>query len=158
MAVLRPKTRMVKHDEVPRRWHLVDAQGQVLGRLAVRVACLLRGKHKPVFTPHVDGGDGVVVINAAKVRVTGKKLKEKVYRRYSGYPSGLKEESLESLLARRPTEVIRRAVVGMLPDGPLGRRLVKRLRIYPGCEHPHAAQLKGAVASVPKAMGDGRRA
>ncbi len=132
---------MATHDQVPRRWHLIDAEGQILGRLAVRVAHLLRGKHKPIFTPHVDCGDGVIVINAAKIRVTGDKLETKIYQRYSGYPGGLKKEPLGRLLQRRPTEVLRRAVVGMLPKNSLGRRTAKRLRVYPGSTHPHAAQL-----------------
>lgn len=140
--MLRTETPWVKHEEVPRKWHLINAEGQVLGRLAVQIAKLLRGKHKALFTPHVDCGDGVVVINAQKIRVTGNKLDTKIYRSYSGYPSGLKEESLGHLLARRPTEALRKAVVGMLPHNPLGRRLLTRhLRIYPGSEHPHQAQL-----------------
>ena len=136
------KTFQLKPSEVTRKWHLVDAQGQVLGRLATQVAILLRGKHKPTFTPHVDCGDGVVVINAQKIRVTGTKLKTKIYQRYSGYPSGLKKEPLERLLARRPTEVIRHAVVGMLPGGPLGRQVARHLRIYAGPKHPHEPQVK----------------
>ncbi|MCM8811790.1 MAG: 50S ribosomal protein L13 [Candidatus Omnitrophica bacterium] len=139
--MMNPKTFTVKHDDVPRQWHLIDAEGQVLGRLAVRVAGLLRGKHKPVFTPFVDCGDNVVVINAGKIRVTGNKLTTKVYTRYSGYPSGLKKESLGHLLNRQPTEALHRAVVGMLPKNPLGRRLAKRLRVYAGPEHRQAAQL-----------------
>ena len=133
---------MAKHEEVPRQWRLVDAQGQILGRLAVQVSGFLRGKHKPVFTPHVDCGDGVIVVNAEKIRVTGNKLETKLYQRFSGYPSGLKKEPLQSLLNRRPAEVIRHAVVGMLPKNPLGRRLAKRLRIYAGPTHPHAAQFR----------------
>lgn len=140
--MLRPRTYVAKASELSRQWHLIDAEGQVLGRLAVRVATLLRGKHKPVYTPHVDCGDGVVVVNASKIRVTGTKLESKVYQRYSGYPSGLKKEPLGRLLSRRPTEVIRHAVVGMLPSNPLGRQVARHLKIYPGATHPHAGQLK----------------
>lgn len=146
-AILRPKTHMAKHAEIPRRWHLIDAEDKILGRLAAQAAHLLRGKHKPVFTPHVDCGDGVVVINAEKIRVTGNKLKTKQYQRYSGYPSGLKKEPLESLLRRRPAEVVRRAVAGMLPKNSLGRRVARRLRVYPGAEHRHKAQLAGTGSS-----------
>ena len=144
-AALRPKTYMVKHEEVPRQWHLVDAQGQILGRLAVQVSGLLRGKHKPIFTPHVDCGDSVIVVNAEKIRVTGNKLETKLYQRYSGYPGGLKKEPLQHLLSRRPTEVFRHAVAGMLPKNPLGRRLAKRLRIYAGPSHPHAGQFQSTA-------------
>ncbi len=137
-----PRTFVAKEAEILRKWHLVDAEGQILGRLATRVATLLRGKGKPSFTPHVDGGDAVVVVNAEKIRVTGNKLKDKIYQRYSGYPSGLKNEALGHLLARRPTEVLRRAVTGMVPHNPLGRGALRRLKIYAGPQHPHAAQLK----------------
>ncbi|MBI3318177.1 MAG: 50S ribosomal protein L13 [Candidatus Omnitrophica bacterium] len=141
---MRTKTFQIRVEEVSRQWHLVDAEGKILGRLATQVAVLLRGKQKPVFTPSVDCGDGVVVINAEKIRVTGTKLETKIYRRFSGYPSGLKEEPLGSLLSRRPTEAVRRAVIGMLPSNPLGRQVAKRLKVYAGAQHPHAAQLKGA--------------
>ena len=140
--MIRTRTYTAKQQEVTRRWHLLDAQDQVLGRLATQVAVLLRGKHKPIFTPHVDCGDAVVVINAEKIRVTGNKMNSKIYRRYSGYPSGLKEESLRHLLSRRPTEVIRRAVVGMLPKNPIGRQAVRHLWVYAGPTHPHLAQLQ----------------
>ena len=140
--MIRAETIVPKLNEIPRHWHLMDAQGQILGRLATRVALLLRGKHKPIFTPHMDCGDNVVVINAEKIQVTGTKMETKIYQRYSGYPSGLKKEPLQRLLARRPTEVVRRAVVGMLPNGPLGNRVVRRLYIYAGGQHPHGAQLK----------------
>ena len=135
---------MARHDQLPRRWHLVDAQGKILGRVATQVAHILRGKHKVIFTPHVDCGDGVVVINAEKIRLTGTKLDTKLYRSYSGYPGGLKQEPVRSLLNRRPTEVIRRAVVGMLPKNPMGRQAVRRLRVYKGTQHPHQAQLEGS--------------
>ncbi len=139
--MLKTSTYMVKHDDVPRSWHLVDAEGQVLGRLATKVAGFLRGKHKPVFTPHVDCGDGVIVINAEKVKVTGNKLDDKTYQSFSGYPGGLRREPLRRLLDRRPTEAVHRAVVGMLPKNPLGRRAAKRLRVYAGPSHPHDAQM-----------------
>ena len=140
--MIRTRTFTAKYDEVPRKWHLIDAEGQTLGRLAVQVAVLLRGKYKTIFTPHVDCGDSVVVVNAEKIRVTGNKLQAKVYQRYSGYPSGLKNETLGHLLVRRPTEAVRRAVVGMLPKGPLGRQVATRLKVYAGPDHPHMAQLK----------------
>lgn len=135
-----------KPNEIPRQWHLMDAEGQILGRLATRVAVLIRGKHKPIFTPHLDCGDNVVVVNADKIQVTGTKMDTKIYQRYSGYPGGLKKEPLERLLHRRPTEVIRRAVIGMLPNGPLGNRVAKHLHIYAGAEHPHGPQLKSGKA------------
>ena len=138
--MLKTSTYMVKHDDVPRSWHLVNAEGQILGRLATKVAGLLRGKQKTVFTPHVDCGDGVVVINAEKIKVTGAKLDTKTYQSYSGYPGGLSREPLRRLLDRRPTEAVHRAVVGMLPKNPLGRRAAKRLRVYAGPNHPHDAQ------------------
>ena len=115
--------------------------------MAARIAVLLRGKHKPLFTPHMDCGDEVVVVNAEKIRLTGTKLTTKVYRRYSGYPSGLKEETAGRLLSRRPTELLRRAVEGMLPSGPLGQRAARRLKVYAGPNHPHAAQLAGTNGS-----------
>ena len=136
------RTYTAKRGEVSRKWHVLDAEGQVLGRLAVRVAHLLRGKHKVIFTPHIDGGDGVVVINAEKIRLTGNKLDTKTYKRYSGYPGGLKEETARRLLDRRPTEVVHRAVIGMLPKNPMGRQVGRRLRVYAGPKHPHEAQLE----------------
>lgn len=142
--MLRARTVIPKPNEVSREWHLMNAEGQVLGRLASRAALLLRGKHKATFTPHMDCGDSVVVVNAEKILVTGNKLDQKIYRRYSGYPSGLKEESLRRLLNRRPAEVVRRAVAGMLPKGPLGNRLEKHLHVYAGPDHPHSPQLKKA--------------
>ena len=134
------KTLMVKKADVKRVWHLVDAKDKILGRVATLIASFLKGKHKTNITPHVDMGDAVVVINAEKIRVTGKKLTEKHYKRYSGYPGGLKEEPLESLLVRKPTEVIRHAVKGMLPKNKLGDRMLKRLKVYVGDKHPHQAQ------------------
>ncbi len=120
-----------------KRWYLVDAKGQILGRLGARVATIIRGKHNPRYTPHCDTGDFVVVINAQKIRVTGRKLKEKQYLNFSGYPGGLKKTSLEVMLQTKPIEVIRTAVRKMLPAGPLYRDMLKKLKIYPGQEHPH---------------------
>ena len=125
---------------VERKWHLIDADGQTLGRLATEIARLLRGKNKPQYTPHVDTGDFVVVVNAEKVVVTGKKAEQKVYYRHTGYPGGLKETSYEVMLERKPAEVLRRAVRGMMPKTRLGRQQLKKLKIYTGSEHPHAAQ------------------
>jgi len=134
------KTYMAKKEDIKRQWYLIDAKDRILGRLATKVAVLLRGKHKPIFTPHVDTGDGVIVINASKVKVTGRKLKQKVYRRYSGYPGGLREVYLETMLANKPTMVIRLAVKRMLPGGPLGRDTIKKLKVYADDKHPHTAQ------------------
>jgi large subunit ribosomal protein L13 len=134
------KTYNAKPGEIERRWYVVDADGQTLGRLATRIADTLRGKGKPQFTPHVDTGDFVVVVNAEKIAVTGKKLDEKIYYRHSGYPGGLKQRSLREQLERRPTEVIRTAVKGMLPKNKLAARQLTKLKVYAGPEHPHAAQ------------------
>jgi large subunit ribosomal protein L13 len=134
------KTYATKSADITRKWRVVDADGATLGRLATEVAVLLRGKHKPTFTPHLDTGDPVIVVNAAKVKVTGDKLVAKRYVRHSGYPGGLKSETLERLLARRPEEVVRRAVRGMLPQNRLGERMIRKLHVYAGGEHPHAAQ------------------
>jgi large subunit ribosomal protein L13 len=134
------KTYNAKPGEIERRWYVVDAEGQTLGRLATRIADTLRGKGKPQFTPHVDTGDFVVVVNAEKIAVTGKKLDEKIYYRHSGYPGGLKQRSLREQLERRPTEVIRTAVKGMLPKNKLAARQLTKLKVYAGPDHPHAAQ------------------
>ncbi len=134
------KTWSAKPGEIERRWYLVDAEGRTLGRLATRIADTLRGKGKPEFTPHVDTGDFVVVVNAAKIAVTGNKLDDKVYYRHSGYPGGLKKRTLRQELDRRPEEVLRRAVKGMLPRNRLARAQLKKLKIYAGPDHPHAAQ------------------
>ena len=134
------KTYNAKPGEIERAWYVVDAEGLTLGRLATRIADTLRGKKKPVYTPHVDTGDFVVVVNCDKVRVTGKKLTEKVYYRHSGYPGGLRERTLAEQLQRRPEEVIRLAVRGMLPKNRLGRKQLMKLKIYAGPEHPHQAQ------------------
>jgi large subunit ribosomal protein L13 len=134
------KSYMARPLEVERRWYVVDAEGQTLGRLATEIARILRGKNKPQYTPHVDTGDFVVVVNAEKVVVTGKKAEQKVYRRHSGYPGGLKETSYEQMMERRPTEILRRAVKGMMPKNRLARQQLRKLKIYAGPEHPHAAQ------------------
>jgi large subunit ribosomal protein L13 len=134
------KTYNAKPGEISRDWYLVDAEGQTLGRLATRLADLLRGKGKAQYTPHVDTGDFVVVVNAEKITVTGNKLDDKKYYRHSGYPGGLKERPLREQLARRPEEVIRKAVKGMLPRTRLGRRQLTKLKIYAGPAHPHEAQ------------------
>ena len=144
------KTFAVKTADIKREWRVVDADGATLGRLATRIATLLRGKHRATFSTHIDTGDPVIVLNAAKIKVTGRKLQAKQYVRHSGYPGGLRTESLERLLARRPEEVIRRAVRGMLPQNRLGEQMIRKLHVYAGAEHPHAAQrpteLKEATA------------
>lgn len=134
------KTYTPRPAEIEQRWWVVDAEGEILGRLATRVASVLRGKHKAQFSPHADVGDYVVVVNAARIAVTGNRLSQKMYYRHSGYPGGLHEESLEHLLARRPDRVIRLAVEGMLPHNRLGRRLAGKLKVYAGPDHPHGAQ------------------
>ncbi len=139
------KTYAVKASEIERQWWVVDAADQTLGRLATRIATLLEGKHKPIYSPHLDTGDHVVVVNAEKVRVTGNKLTQKRYYRHSNYPGGLKEEGLDALLARRPELVIERAVKGMLPQNRLGRAMFGKLRVYRGPDHPHQAQQPAAA-------------
>ena len=134
------KTYAVKASEIERSWWVVDATDQTLGRLATRVATLLEGKHKPTYSPHIDTGDHVVVLNAGRIRVTGDKLRQKSYFRHSGYPGGLREESLGALLERKPELVIERAVKGMLPQNRLGRAMFRKLKVYRGAEHPHQAQ------------------
>jgi large subunit ribosomal protein L13 len=134
------KSYMARPREVERNWYLIDAEGQTLGRLATEIARLLRGKNKPQYTPHVDTGDFVVVVNAEKAIVTGRKAEQKVYYRHSGYPGGLKETSYEVMLERKPTEILRRAVRGMMPKTRLGRQQLRKLKIYAGPEHPHEAQ------------------
>jgi large subunit ribosomal protein L13 len=134
------KTYNAKPGEVAREWYLVDANGQTLGRLATRIADTLRGKRKPEYTPHVDTGDFVVVVNAERIAVTGNKLDQKRYYRHSGYPGGLRSRTLREQLDRRPTEVLRTAVKGMLPKNRLARKQLTKLKIYAGPEHPHAAQ------------------
>ena len=134
------KSFIAKPAEIQRKWYVVDAEGKTLGRLASEVASVLRGKNKPIYTPHVDCGDYVIVINAEKIQVTGKKRKEKIYKRHTGYPGGLRETTFEQLQAKKPEEIIRHAVKGMLPDGKLGRAMFKKLKVYAGPEHAHAAQ------------------
>ena len=144
------KTYSEKSSEIHRERRVVDADGQTLGRLATRIATLLRGKHRVTFSTHIDTGDPVIVLNASKIKVTGRKLQAKQYVRHSGYPGGMRTESLERLLARRPEEVIRRAVRGMVPQNRLGEQMMRKLHVYAGAEHPHAAQrpteLKEATA------------
>jgi large subunit ribosomal protein L13 len=134
------RTFSAKKADVKSAWHVIDAEGQILGRLAVQAAVLLRGKHKPIFTPHVDTGDHVVVINAGKVRLTGDKLRQKMYRRHSGYPGGLKEVSAGTLIREQPERLVTLAIKGMLPKNKLGKQLATKLRVYSGAEHPHVAQ------------------
>jgi large subunit ribosomal protein L13 len=138
--VLNVKTIVTKPGSVKHEWYVVDAEGQTLGRFASRVAAILRGKHKPEFSPAVDVGDFVIVVNAEKIRVTGRKMDEKKYYRYSGYPGGLREMTLAEQLERHPDRVIKAAVKGMLPRNRLGRRMLKKLKVYSGPEHPHQAQ------------------
>jgi len=134
------RTYSPKASDIKREWYVVDATGQTLGRLATRIATILRGKHKPIYTPHMDCGDYVIVINADKIRVTGKKLDQKVYYRHSGYPGGLKSITLREQLRKHPTRVIQAAVRGMLPKNRLGRRMIKKLKVYASDSHPHQAQ------------------
>ena len=134
------KTYVAKKDDIKRKWYIIDAKDKILGRLASKAAVILRGKHKVIFTPFLDTGDGVIVVNAAQVKVTGRKMTQKVYRRYSGYPGGQKEVTLSEMLAKRPTTVIKLAVKRMLPGGPLGRDVIKKLKVYAGQDYPHKAQ------------------
>jgi large subunit ribosomal protein L13 len=134
------KSYMARSLEVERKWFVVDAEGKHLGRLAAEIAKILRGKNKVQYTPHVDVGDFVVVVNAEKIVVTGKKAEQRVYRRHSGYPGGMKETSYEQMLARKPTEILRKAVYGMMPKTRLARQQFRKLKIYAGPEHPHTAQ------------------
>ena len=139
------KTFSAKPHEVDRGWYIVDADGKVLGRLAAELARRLRGKHKPEFTPHVDTGDYIVVVNAEKLRVTGNKARDKIYHRHSGYPGGIYSTSFEKLHARHPTRVLEKAVKGMLPKGPLGYAMLRKMKVYAGAAHPHAAQQPKAL-------------
>ncbi|MFP6826951.1 MAG: 50S ribosomal protein L13 [Pseudohongiellaceae bacterium] len=139
------KTYSAKPHEIDQKWLLVDAEGQTLGRMATAIATRLRGKHKPEYTPHIDTGDFVVVINADKVRVTGNKAKDKIYHSHSGFPGGLKSISFERLLGKAPERVIKQAVKGMLPRNSLGRAMFKKLKVYAGAEHPHTAQQPESV-------------
>lgn len=139
------KTYSAKPREIEQKWCLVDANGKVVGRLASEVAKILRGKNKPQFTPHVDTGDFVIVVNAAKIVMTGKKLAQKVYYHHSGYPGGIKSAKASDLIKQKPQEVIRHAIAGMLPKNSLGRKLLKKVKIYPGSEHPHKAQMPSEI-------------
>ena len=134
------KTEFAKKESVERKWYVIDAQDLVLGRLAVEIARRLRGKHKPIYSPHVDTGDYIIVVNADKIRLTGKKLDDKIYYRHTGYPGGLKSMTARQLLRRKPERVLEHAVKGMLPKNRLGRRMYKKLKVYVGPEHQHAAQ------------------
>ena len=134
------KSFIPQEKDIQKRWHVVDADGQVLGRLATRVARLLTGKDKPIYTPFLDTGDHVIVINAEKVKLTGNKLTDKLYRHHTGYPGGLRETTAEILISKDPGKLVRNAVIGMLPKTKLGRRMRKKLRIYKGSGHPHQAQ------------------
>lgn len=134
------KSFIAKPQEIERKWYVIDAEGKTLGRLAAQVAAILRGKNKPIFTPHVDCGDYVIVVNAEKVAVTGKKRIDKVYKRHTGYPGGLRQLTFEQMMEKHPTEVVRHAVKGMMPTGKLGRQMYKKLKVYAGPEHNHGAQ------------------
>ncbi|MBS5880781.1 MAG: 50S ribosomal protein L13 [Clostridium sp.] len=135
------KTYMAKGETVERKWYVLDADGMVLGRLASQVAAILRGKHKPIYTPHCDTGDHVIIINAGKVTMTGHKLDQKMYRHHTGYPGGLKETSYRDLLSKKPEFAVYEAIRRMMPKGPLGRQMLKKVRIYAGPEHKNAAQM-----------------
>ncbi len=138
-------TYTAKAGQIQHGWYVVDAQDKVLGRLAVQIATRLRGKHKPEYTPHVDTGDFIVVVNASKLRVTGRKDERKVYYRHTGYPGGLKETNFKKLQAKKPTRVLQLAVKGMLPKGPLGYAMLRKLKVYAGATHPHSAQQPKAL-------------
>lgn len=134
------KSFMASPATIERKWYVVDAAGQTLGRLSAQVAAILRGKNKPTFTPHIDTGDYVIIVNAAKIKVTGKKLEDKIYFNHSDYPGGTRETTLKELLAKDPTEVLNLAIKGMLPKGPLGREMIKKLHVYAGPDHEQQAQ------------------
>lgn len=142
------KTFAAKAGSIPQQWYLVDAENKVLGRLAARIAARLRGKHKPVYTPHVDTGDYIVVVNAARIRVTGRKAQTKKYYRHTGHPGGIKETAFAVMQERHPERVLKKAVKGMLPKGPLGYAMLRKLKIYPGAAHPHTAQQPKLLAEV----------
>ena len=138
--MIKTRTKMAKASEVERKCYIVDAQDKILGRLAAKVATILRGKHKVSFTPHVDTGDMVIIINAEKIRVTGNKMVQKEYQRYSGYHSGQKRVKFNEMLSKKPTQILRTAITGMIPKGRLGNKVIKKLKIYAGNTHPHTAQ------------------
>lgn len=139
------KSFMASPATIERKWYVIDAQGQTLGRLSSEIAKILRGKNKPTYTPFIDTGDNVVVINAEKIKVTGKKMDQKIYYNHSDYPGGMKETTLKEMLEKKPTDVVTLAVKGMLPKGPLGRSMITKLHVYAGAEHPHAAQKPEAL-------------
>lgn len=151
------KTYSTKASDIKRQWHVMDASGQVLGRMAVQIARLLRGKHKPIFTPHLDTGDYVVVVNAARVKVTGMKAQQKIYIHHTGYPGGFKVASWAKLIQNHPERVVRWAVEGMLPKNSLGKAMIKKLKIYGGPTHPHQAQV-GEVAFAEEARKEEKQA
>ncbi len=134
------KSFVAKPHELERKWYIIDAEGKTLGRMSTEVASILRGKRKPIYTPHVDTGDYVIIINAEKIVVTGKKRSDKVYKHHTGYPGGLREITFDKLQAKKPEEIIRHAVKGMMPKGKLGREMFTKLKVYAGAEHKHAAQ------------------
>lgn len=135
-----PKTHMAKASDIETKFYVIDAKDRILGRVAAKAATILRGKHKRIFTPHVDCGDHVIIINAEKIKVTGKKMQDKIYQRYTGYPAGKRVLTLEQLLKKKPTEVMRLAVTRMIANGPLGYKIAEKLKVYAGDKHPHAAQ------------------
>ena len=139
------KSFMASPSTIEREWYVVDATGHTLGRLASEIATILRGKNKPTYTPHIDTGDNVIVINAEKIKVTGKKLDQKIYYHHSDYVGGMKETTLKEMMAKKPEKVVELAVKGMLPKGPLGRQMIKKLHVYAGAEHNHAAQQPKAL-------------
>ncbi|MEK9172237.1 MAG: 50S ribosomal protein L13 [Nitrospirota bacterium] len=140
------RTYSAKEADIKRKWYVVDAEGKTLGRLATQVAIVLRGKHKPTFTPHVDTGDHVIVVNAEKIHLTGDKVRQKTYYRHSGYPGGLKSETVKDLLERKPYVIVERAIKGMLPKTKLGKQMGRKLNVYAGPTHPHKAQQPEALA------------
>ena len=139
------KSFMASPATIERKWYVIDAQGQTLGRLSSEIAKILRGKNKPTYTPFIDTGDNVIVVNAEKIKVTGKKMDQKIYYKHSDYPGGMRETTLKEMLEKKPTDVITLAVKGMLPKGPLGRTMIEKLHVYAGAEHPHAAQKPEAL-------------
>jgi large subunit ribosomal protein L13 len=139
------KTYQAKKEELERKWYVINAEGKVLGRLATELAKILKGKNKPIYTPHLDTGDFVIVVNAGKLTLTGKKMKDKIYYHHTGYPGGIKEMNAEKLLTKKPTEMIRMAVKGMLPKNSLGREMLRKLKVYAGPNHPHEAQKPVAI-------------
>ena len=139
------KSFMASPATIERKWYVIDAEGQTLGRLSSEIAKILRGKNKPTYTPFIDTGDNVIVVNAEKIKVTGKKMDQKIYYKHSDYPGGMRETTLKEMLDKKPTDVITLAVKGMLPKGPLGRTMIEKLHVYAGAEHPHAAQKPEAL-------------